>query len=104
MGCSRGLALFWDMRNIAPLWWISSHSSLSMVTSSLDSGELILVTNIYALNNFHEKPLLWSHIRYVKSCAPFLPWILVGDFNSMLSLEEKRGGLAWLSSSNDLFS
>ena len=82
-GNSRGLALFWDPHKISPLWWISSHYSISMVATTLDSGETILVTNVYAPIDIHGKIHLWDHIRYVCSCAPYFPWILGGDFNSI---------------------
>lgn len=63
-----------------------------MVASSLETSETILVTNVYAPIDIHGKNQLWDHIRYVILCAPYLPRILAGDFNSVLSLEEKRGG------------
>lgn len=103
MGSSRGLALFWDPRKTIPLEWISCHSALSTIGSSLEFGEIILVSNVYALIEFRGKFFLWSHIRYVRSCAPFLPWVLGAYFNYVLSLEEKRGGLAQLGPSFDLF-
>ena len=75
-GNSRGLALFWDPHKISPLWWISSHYSISMVATALDSSETILVTNFYAPIDIHVKIHLWDHIRYVCSCAPYFRWIL----------------------------
>ncbi|XP_059066210.1 uncharacterized protein LOC131857552 [Cryptomeria japonica] len=38
------------------------------------------------------KQALWSHIRLVRSMAPFHPWIMAGDFNAICELAEKRGG------------
>ena len=43
------LALFWDPHKISPLWWISSHYSISMVATSLDFSETILATNVYVI-------------------------------------------------------
>lgn len=74
-----------------------------MVALVLDSGETILVSNVYALIDIYGKTQLWAHIRYVRSCAPYLPWILAGDFNAMLCLEEKRGGLPRLGPASELF-
>lgn len=94
--------MFLGPKKISPIWWISSRSSISLVASCLDSGELILLSNVYALTNFLGKSLLWDHLRYVWSLAPYLPWIVVGDFNYVLSLEEKRGDVARLDPSSGL--
>lgn len=32
---------------IHPLWWMASKSSISMIASSLETGEAILLSNIY---------------------------------------------------------
>ena len=74
-----------------------------MVATALDSGETILVTNFYAPIDIHGKIHLWDHIRYVCSCAPYFPQILGGDFNSILSLEEKTGGWARLCPTSNIF-
>ena len=74
-----------------------------MVATALDSSETILVTNVYAPIDIRGKIHLWDHIRYVRSYSPYFPWILGGDFNSILSLEEKRGGWARLGPASNLF-
>ena len=71
-----------------------------MVASSLEIGEMILVTNVYAPIDLHSKIKLWAHIRHVKSYYPFLPCIVARDFNSIVSLEEKWGGLTFLGPSS----
>ena len=73
-----------------------------MVAFSLDSGEVIMVTNVYAPVDLVGKEELWEHIQYVRNCHPYHPWVLAGDFNSVLSLEEKHGGLARLGPSSAL--
>lgn len=74
-----------------------------MVASSLDFGETIRITDIYAPIDICSKIQFWAHIRYVRSCAPCLPWIVGGDFNFVLSLEKKRGGLSRLGHASNLF-
>lgn len=69
----------------------------------MDSGETILLTNVYAPSDIRGKIRLWDHIRYVRSSAPYFPWILGGDFNSILSLDKKRGGWPRLGPTSDLF-
>ena len=51
-GAFEGLACLWNPQKIQPLWWISSKSSLSMITTCLVIGEVILLCNIYAPTNF----------------------------------------------------
>ena len=74
-----------------------------MVVTTLDSSETILVTNIYAPIDISESLIFWDHIRYVHSCSPYLPWILAGDFNSILSPKEKRGGWPRLGPTSNIF-
>ncbi|XP_059068347.1 uncharacterized protein LOC131858890 [Cryptomeria japonica] len=95
-GASGGLACLWNPRKIQPLWWISSKSSLSMIASSLETGEVILFSNIYAPTDLQGKQVLWSHIRLIHSMLPFHPWIIAGDFNAICELAEKRGGIGRL--------
>ena len=61
-----------------------------------------MVTNVYAPVDLVGKEELWSHIQYVRNCHPYHPWVLAGDFNLVLSLEEKKGGVARLGPSFSL--
>lgn len=74
-----------------------------MIASSLDSGETILIPNFYTPIDICGKNQLWAHIKYVWSYAPYLPWILSSDFNSILSLAEKREGLSRFGPTRYLF-
>ncbi|XP_059076969.1 uncharacterized protein LOC131876167 [Cryptomeria japonica] len=91
-GSSGGVAYFWNPQKIRPLWWVSSKSTMSMIASSFETGEVILLSNIYGPTDIQGKQALWSHIRLVRSMAPFHPWIMAGDFNAICELAEKRGG------------
>ena len=64
---------------------------MSMIASILETGDVILLSNIYAPVDLQGKQALWSHIRLIRSMLPFHPWILAGDFNAICELEEKRG-------------
>ena len=76
--------------------------ALSMVASSVETRDLIHVTNVYAPVDLPSKTKLWAYIRHVRSYFPFLPWIVAGDFNSLINLEEKRGGLTRLGPSSKI--
>ena len=73
-----------------------------MIATSFENGERCFLSNIYAPTDFVGKVQLWAHIRFIRSLEPLLPWILAGDFNAVISLEEKRGGLARLDQSSNL--
>ena len=64
------------------------------MASHFEIGERCLFSNIYSPSDLVSKSLMWSHIIFVRSLDPFLPWIVVGDFNAITNLEEKRGGIS----------
>ena len=88
-GSSGGVACLWNPRKIQPVSWISFKSSLSMVSLCMESGEYVLFSNIYAPIDLQGKLLLWNNIHLVHSLFPYLPWIIVGDFNAIMDLTEK---------------
>ncbi|XP_027170444.1 uncharacterized protein LOC113770234 [Coffea eugenioides] len=67
----------------------SQHLSLK-ITSQLLSGP-IYFSFIHAKCNEQERSLLWSALL-AENLAEH-PWMLAGDFNVTVSVEEKRGGL-----------
>ena len=71
IGSAGGLAIFWDPQKISPLGWVSSRLALSMVAFALDSGEVIMVTNVYAPVDLVGNEKLWCHIQYVRNCQPY---------------------------------
>ena len=96
-----GVACFWDPRKVSPLWWISSQFSISLVALNFETGERFFLSNIYAPTDFLGKSYLWTHISFIWSLDPFIPWIMARDFNAITSLEEKQGGLARLDPSSN---
>ena len=67
-----------------------------MVSLCIELGESILFSHVYAPIKFQGKILVWNNIHLVHSLFPYLPWIIVGDFNAILDLTEKWGGNARL--------
>ena len=69
--------------------------------SPTDSYTFFL-TSIYASPNFTKRKILWN---YLKDLSPSirLPWVLLGDFNDMLSEDETMGGLPLTSSRINAF-
>ena len=71
-----------------------------MVSLCMESGEYVIFSNIYVPIDLQGKLLIWNNIHLVCSLFPYLPWIIVGDFNAILDLTEKRGGNARLEPSS----
>ena len=51
-----------------------------------------LLTAVYASPNFTKRKFFWEYLQNL-AIAVSLPWVLLGDFNDMLSNDEKMGGL-----------
>ena len=51
-----------------------------------------LLTAVYAPPQFHKRKLFWEYLQNLAMYVS-LPWVLLGDFNDMISDEEKLGGL-----------
>lgn len=54
-GSSGGVACLWNPRKIRALWWLSSKSAMSMIASSFETREVLLLSNIYAPIDFSGK-------------------------------------------------
>jgi len=50
-----------------------------------------LISAIYASPRFEEGCMLWNNLRMLANMHD-LPWALMGDFNEVLSADEKYGG------------
>lgn len=50
-----------------------------------------LLTTIYASPSGPKREKLWDYLNFVSSCHQ-LPWVLAGDFNELLHVEDKLGG------------
>ncbi|XP_039145509.1 uncharacterized protein LOC120282722 [Dioscorea cayenensis subsp. rotundata] len=88
-GFSGGIIIIWN-KNIGvvtPL--VSSRYALHLVVTASNSNSWILST-IYNSNVIHNQRLLWKELSGMNSLN--LPWVIMGDFNSIISKEEHRGG------------
>ena len=69
----------------------SEYSIHALVKVPSTSFSFLLIA-IYALPNFNKRKLFWDHLQNLAT-AISLPWVLLGDFNDMLSDDKKLGGL-----------
>ncbi|XP_022040599.1 uncharacterized protein LOC110943151 [Helianthus annuus] len=59
---------------------------------------MINVSFVYASNNDRERKLLWDALKVHKRAVHSSPWIIIGDFNVVLNLEDKCAGTSGVSS------
>ena len=50
-----------------------------------------LITVIYASLRYRERHILWDNLNQVATLHN-LPWLVLGDFNEIISSEDKLGG------------
>ncbi|XP_073012252.1 uncharacterized protein [Typha latifolia] len=91
-GISGGLIMLWKTAfGYVDVLAVSRYAA-HMVVSSRE-GETWLMTQVYASNQLDQQKLLWDELVGLGSLG--LPWIVAGDFNAILSTEEKRS-YAWV--------
>ena len=79
-------------RNLKVEMLTMSEYSIHVLVKVPSQSHNFLLTAIYASPNFNKRKMLWE---YLKILAPSvnLSWFLLGDFNEMLTKDEKMGGL-----------
>ncbi|XP_026458904.1 uncharacterized protein LOC113359498 [Papaver somniferum] len=77
--------------------WLFWHASLSIPTVVLSTKQSItvkvgevLVTWVHAACLIVDRRSLWEDLKNINELN--LPWLVIGDFNVVLSCEEKKGG------------
>lgn len=68
-----------------------SDHHISFKVSGGDDNESWLLSGLYGWPEANNKTLTWDLLIDIKPNA-FEPWIVVGDFNSILWPSEKKGG------------
>ncbi|GJX76052.1 RNA-directed DNA polymerase, eukaryota, reverse transcriptase zinc-binding domain protein [Tanacetum coccineum] len=63
------------------------------------TSKTIFYSFIYAGNMQSERRILWSELGIQKNVVRGLPWILIGDFNVALNMEDIYAGSSSLNSS-----
>jgi exonuclease III len=102
-GASGGLAILWNpntvtlRRTFLYHWYAHAHF---MITGSAQEGD---ITNVYGPQSQQDKDSLMKRIAHIKTLLSMPNWILGGDFNMILTLEEKKGGTKRLEPDNGKF-
>lgn len=62
-----------------------------MLVKRLCTGEKFFVTFVYARSSTVDRKELWQHFRQMEPSIQS-PWVILGDFNSVLHANERFGG------------
>ncbi|KAK4259111.1 hypothetical protein QN277_005478 [Acacia crassicarpa] len=91
VGISGGLALWWsDVLTVNILFSSSNIIHTSVISETLSTPSYI--TFIYGPTDEGDRMLCWQKVRRISNNIRD-PWMCIGDFNDILSQQEKSGGL-----------
>jgi exonuclease III len=91
-GASRGLAILWNPATVILDQGFSTPSTITVHYRAIGSDKEGMITNAYGPQNSRDKDLFLQSLAYLGSLAEGKRWIIGGDFNMILTLEEKRRG------------
>ena len=85
------IVMFWNPATVKVHLLDSSAQGLHLSVSSLISQYSFMVTFVYGFNTIVARRSLWEDLRrWCSTC----PWMVLGDFNSVLSQADKYNGAA----------
>ena len=90
-GRSEGLALLWSSDTNLEIKSYSNHHIDAIITEA-DNGLSWRFTGFYGYLETHLREESWKLLFYLNSQFN-LPWFCYGDFNEILSMIEKSGGV-----------
>jgi exonuclease III len=102
-GAAGGLAILWNPASVIVDQPFSIAGTLSTHYRAIGSNKEGVLTNSYGPQNNQEKDIFLNNLSYLGELIGQKRWILGGDFNIILTLEEKRGGSKWLDQDSGKF-
>ena len=96
-GASGGLGIIWNTRKVILNIIKSRHSWISSKIKIIKSNLQFILINIYGLIQNSDKKVLWDEISSFINEYSNEIILLGGDFNSILNLVKKVGGLQKIS-------
>jgi exonuclease III len=91
-GASGGLAILWNPASISihnPFSTVGTITASFQIIGSNQEGD---ITNVYGPQNQQDKDKLMQRLELIRTLVSTRNWILGGDFNMILTPEEKTGG------------
>ncbi|KAL9460747.1 hypothetical protein AB3S75_003870 [Citrus x aurantiifolia] len=89
-GKSGGLALLWDSDIRVSISSFSNHHIDAEVDN--EDGNHMRCTGVYGHPEKSQKKYTWTLLRRLAGLS-LSPWLCFGDFNEILNLDEKKGGI-----------
>lgn len=87
---SGGIWISW--KNTVNLEVIRNHPQFILVRiCSSVSSQYVFIAFVYGSPNWRKRRLLWEQLKTTIPSAS-IPWLIIGDFNAILSSDEKKGG------------
>lgn len=69
----------------APQW-------ITCQASDISTNESIFISFVYGHNNPADRKSLWAYLQRQSSIYALQPWVILGDFNAILSTNDRMGG------------
>ena len=91
IGYARGLWLLWKTEKVEVFVLSSTEQEIHATVKVRCSNLSWFISPIYASPRLNERRILWSNLTKVAQLHQ-LPWLLLGDFNEVLSGDNKYGG------------
>ncbi|XP_060968796.1 uncharacterized protein LOC133036274 [Cannabis sativa] len=90
VGLSGGLLFLWKSNvNVTIL-----HYGINFIDCymTLDDSPTCHFSGFYGSPVVSQRPLTWELLKKLRDTAPLLPWLVMGDFNEIISHSDKFGG------------
>jgi hypothetical protein len=87
-----GILTLWNPQVMNLLTVEATKYTLSVNMQIIGNTEVILCTNVYGPQMLEEKRRMVLDLEQLKSRSSNLHWILVEDFNIIMTLAKKKGG------------
>lgn len=91
VGYARGIWVLWYTEIMDVTISASTEQEIYAVIKLHSSNLSWLITAIYASLRYRERHILWDNLNQVATLHN-LPWLVLGDFNEIISSEDKLGG------------
>jgi hypothetical protein len=91
IGFAGGIWILWKAAAVELELLTSTEQEIHVSAQVKDSNSLWLLSAIYASPRRSERKVLWKNLMVISGLHN-LPWVMVGDFNDIISGDEKWGG------------